>query len=1115
MTVRFILGTSGTGKTYYCMDRIAAELRSGPAGPALILLVPEQATHQSVLGILSHARVEGFHRLKILSFDRLRQLVLGSNLATKQLSEIGRQMLIQRILSDLSDQIGLLGHGSAQTGLAVAMAEVISALYDQAVSDGQLDQVASALGSRAGFARTAAKLAGIRLVLKEYITRLQDRFIDPQVELARTRQAIRNDRWLKGARLWVDGFAGFTASELLILQDLLSAVSHADIALCLDPDAIDINDPYCQLTDQTRTFYPTELTYARLLAGIKCLGLALEEPVLLRTQMRFGKGTSLAHLEASIFRRKVKVKADGTIQIWAAPDRRTEVEAVARQIRRIVQEAGLRYNQIAILCPDLAAYEAYLRAYLSRFSIPFFLDTPRPLSRHPLAVLVISALEIVAGGFQTSDVMTYLKTGLVPIDQQRLDELECYCGSFGIGPADWLSQTPWAFHEPERPRFDQAQIDATRNELIGPLLGLKADLAGEVTASDLVAALSRLLDRLGVQSAVGRWIETAVQAGDQSAGQEHQQACSLLAEILQQLKDIFGDMKAGLQQWLSILKAAISRANLTLIPPTLDQVLVGTIDRSRHPELDVAFVIGATQDDFPRPLPKAGLLTEMELEVIGQEGLELGHSVSEVLSSWRYLGYVAFTRARRLLVVSYPKQDQTGAALHRSPLVDEILDLFEGLEEQDLACSCSQRFPLDWYDLMDLVLNKGIDRGQLTDVLADCCPQSVARWIEDPLGTRAQEVLDTDVARSIFADGLATSATRLGTFARCPFRYFARYILELEPPRRLELRPLDLGDLYHRVLQQVVSQCLDTALQEGTEWLKQQVRAIIMRIVDEDPLLSRFASTNRYNRFQIERTCQTLVDCVSDLLDIYRAGSFRPYLFEAGFGGKMDPLGQARLALPDGRPVVIRGKIDRIDLAEDRGQRVAVVTDYKTSEHTFDWSGLYHGLDLQLPIYLIAIGSASEAGLIDAEPVGAFYLQVELLPDRYQEGKQLNRRARGIFDGRYHRLLDIQAKGQSRFYSFHVDRKGEPYAHYARRDVLRPDHFKAVLAHAKKVALELAGQILSGLISARPVRCGNKIACEDCDYMSFCRFDQTFGQYRELETIDKGRFIDRLGGGNG
>jgi len=60
--------------------------------------------------------------------------------------------------------------------------------------------------------------------------------------------------------------------------------------------------------------------------------------------------------------------------------------------------------------------------------------------------------------------------------------------------------------------------------------------------------------------------------------------------------------------------------------------------------------------------------------------------------------------------------------------------------------------------------------------------------------------LDSDIVKELFGQRIKSSATRLGTFAACPYQYFARYTLDLKERQEFKFEPLDLGSFYHRVL---------------------------------------------------------------------------------------------------------------------------------------------------------------------------------------------------------------------------------------------------------------------------------------------------------------------------
>ena len=96
MAVRFILGRSGSGKTHYCLEAIRAELKRSPQGAPLLYLVPEQATFQMEQALLRDRELAGYHRARVMSFQRWARRVLWETGPPHLplLSEFGKQMTI-------------------------------------------------------------------------------------------------------------------------------------------------------------------------------------------------------------------------------------------------------------------------------------------------------------------------------------------------------------------------------------------------------------------------------------------------------------------------------------------------------------------------------------------------------------------------------------------------------------------------------------------------------------------------------------------------------------------------------------------------------------------------------------------------------------------------------------------------------------------------------------------------------------------------------------------------------------------------------------------------------------------------------------------------------------
>ncbi len=453
--------------------------------------------------------------------------------------------------------------------------------------------------------------------------------------------------------------------------------------------------------------------------------------------------------------------------------------------------------------------------------------------------------------------------------------------------------------------------------------------------------------------------------------------------------------------------------------------------------------------------------------------------------------------------------------------MDELQRIYDDVDEEILDSEpASLEEVIARTDLADLLCAKaGTDplyAGIAAQVSGDPSFESMAGLLARALGYRNDARLDQRVAAALMAGPLAASATRLSTFAACPYKHFARYILELQPRLEFTFEPLDLGDFYHRILDGLIKTVRGSDL-DLAQLDEKAVRALASEIVkstiEGDSFLSHFVGHSRFNEYLLRQAAATAEESCADVARMIRAGAFRPVFSEMQFGRADDPLGDFRLALSGGRSVSIRGKIDRLDRAAGDGEPVAMVVDYKRKKEQaqVDWAELLDGLDLQLPLYLLAVENARTQGKIDARAVAAFFMRVEVEPGKRQESGQFLRKAYGLVDGRRALELDREARKDSPFYNFYVDKQG-PYGNYRTRGALKPEHFEAVLRHTESAVRRLADQILSGVITVQPYWLKGQVACQNCDYLPVCRFDWQILDYRYPEPADKLRALERMGG---
>ena len=270
------------------------------------------------------------------------------------------------------------------------------------------------------------------------------------------------------------------------------------------------------------------------------------------------------------------------------------------------------------------------------------------------------------------------------------------------------------------------------------------------------------------------------------------------------------------------------------------------------------------------------------------------------------------------------------------------------------------------------------------------------RTIPESLGSH-EGILDEepllDALRTRLGANHSFSATQLELYGRCPFRFFAQELLNLQPLRDPEDddSARKRGNLVHRILY-----CFYTAHGEAVE----RAENLATNIADLRHLGRKVADEMGLTGFFWDRELEHLLGSDDEeregvlprflRLQAAAANPAVPTHFELSFGsyfgmGERDRQSTTELyAIGDsetGDEVRIAGKIDRIDRTADG---CFMVFDYKTGRMP-SVADIDTGLNLQLPLYLLAAESLfGEIGL--REGAGAAYLMLRDLEDCGRSG---------------------------------------------------------------------------------------------------------------------------------
>jgi ATP-dependent helicase/nuclease subunit B len=1196
MSVRFILGRSGSGKTQYCLESVRAELRRSDRSESLILLVPEQATFQIEQSLLADGSLPGYARATVVSFGRLARVILQQTHppALPPLSETGKQMILRRLLQQHQSELTIFARSADRGGFVAQLSRMISELLQYQKTPEQLLQQRGQIRQKNDPASTPLleKLSDLAVIFQAYQQYIADRFIDPDEFLNLMSQHCSQAEILKPARLWVDGFAGFTPQQFTVLESLLATVDQTALSLCLDPLSKQFllaqkpDTQYNALLD-TDLFHPVLQTYLRLNQLRHKLNLPQESPILLPAYSvegpllpRYRNSPVLAQLEVNWIRQsqipietqtsttQIPMPAEAEIPIEnivlvETPHRRREVKAVARHILRLCREHDYRFRDIAVILRDIEPYRELIEAVFADHGISFFLDQRRTVRHHPLIELLRSVLAILCTHFKTEHVLRYLKTDFVPIPRSAVDTLENFALARGIQANRWYDPQPWRFHRSaatEKP-FDSTpdivlsedlsaqQLNGWRRQAVEPLRQMFVDCFGDtaridqtLTVRQVTAALFRLIQTLQVPQTLSQWTEQAQAEKNLDSALSHQQIYSQIITLLDELTDALGASEITITQFAEIFNTALSQMTLALVPPALDQVLVGAIERSRHPNIRAAFLLGVNEGVFPKFSQPDSLLTDRQRQQLIDAGFELGPTATEKLLHEQYLAYIALTRPGEFLWISFPLADEKGSELNPSPIIHTLRTVVENLptvrlpesHEPDLetVTSVSHLMQQLACSLRDLPMSS------LPNATQELIRYACARddWSEtvqfglSGLTYSNRASLAESTLADLFSATVNSSVSRLESFAACPFQHYARYILHLQERQRLQLAAVDIGTFFHRALCRI----FQSMQKENLSWdriSEDQVHKIVdtvtRSIAQTDEWFSQLIEQSQRNRFLIDHAIRKLNQFCRLLRQSAQASSFRQQEAELAFKPN-GPLPALILDLKHNRRLALRGVIDRIDLAQKEDGSIGVsIVDYKTTTRRFSYEHFYHGLSLQLISYLLVMQNHYQVpDASGVHPAAALYLPIlpksitqsdhppdEVLDTLSQtEPSVTPAKALGVLDKDWISALDnsIKPGSTSRFYDIRIKKDGS-LGNTRTNSVVSACELQSLLTHCRHTLTDQAQQIIAGNIAVTPYRLGDKeTPCTYCPFKALCRFDPTRDPYRQLPKLTKIQVLESL-----
>lgn len=1133
MSIRFIYGRAGTGKSKFCIDEIGSKLTDNEENK-LIILVPEQYTFTTENKVLKVIGEQAFLRIEVLSFKKMARIVFEEcgGRVKEIIKESGRNMLIHRVLNENIELLDYFKKISREQGFNEIISEIITEFKKYNIDTESLIQIIEKIDDN----ELSQKIKELSLIYEAFNLKMHEGYIDGDDELTLLNKKLLKENIYKGAEVWIDEFTTFTPQQLDIIRILARECKRVNITLCMDS-----NSELSNNSDITDVFNPIQNTEYKILKIMKESNIGYDKPIILNNDKphRFKESDELRHIEKYFFTYPFKeFKGNNKdVMLYKANNIYDEVERVAKSIVKLVREKGYRYNDISVVCRNIDDYEKITSVIFKDYNIPYFMDKKIQLLGNPLIVLITSAFEILFKNWSYESVFKYLKSGLTGIDINYIDVLENFVLENGISGYKWISKDianeKW-FNNGKDLADEHITICEIMEEVRRPIIAFHNKINGKNSVKSICKAIYEFLLDVKAFQRIDSWIEKFEELNLEDKVKEYSQVERIVIDTLDQAVDVIGDENLESFEFFKILNSGFSNEEIGVIPLALDQVNIGDVARIKGREVKALYIVGINDGVFPSSNKKEGILSDRDRGILNEAGISLASDNRSKVFEEQFLLYTALTISKKYLMLSYPMADFEGKSLRPSIIISRIKKLLPNLVEEssiydlDMIRNKYNKVisPITTFNELILAVRRDFDKEDIEEYWP-----MVYNWfknnedfkekienifkgltysnIGDKVAKRKlRELYQNDMGKLVF------SVSRLEKYSECPFSYFVQYGLKAKNRKVYEFTPPDLGSFVHEVLDLFTNGVKERGIL-WSELNNDKCKEMISKIIDnrlEEESNSILNSSNRY-KYLAKRFKRVISKSVSVISEQIGKGEFEVFKTEFNFGSYN--VGEAiTLELPSDEKIYLQGRIDRIDTLDLDGDTYVRIIDYKTGAKKFDLNELYYGLQMQLLVYLDALIKNSRYILNkQAKPGAILYFKIDdpIIKSKKEMTEEevevevldaLKMKGLVLKDARVVKAMDKDVEGYSLVIPAAFKKDGD---FKSNSDVITEEEFTMLRQYVNKKMIELCEDMLSGEIKIQPTKHSNRTHCEYCDFSSICQFDTSIKDNKYKIIIRKSK----------
>ncbi len=1070
MMLNIFYGRSDLDRARFMYENIAQA--KADCGKSALVIVPDQYTLEAEKSAFRVLNVKGITDIEVMSFTRLAQKLLGKPDGKVFIDDLGRSMLLRKIISGNYEKLRAFGGAAGKGEFVKMMGSMIQEFKQYKTTPEKVISIAEQNYEKYSDIMLMKKLKDAGVIFGAYEEALKEGYYDTEDYLMLLSEAINRSEELKEKNIWIMGFDMFSKRLFSVMEELLKQAEELNIIMLYDePGSRDYN----LFASMESVFAGFKEISKRCGSGFSMKNIPLKYRKKQAEEIQFLE----KNLYAFPFGKYELPEETGncndrsrSIELWHCDDRETETRKIACEIQKMIRKRGLRFKDIIVAVNDLPSRRNLIRRIFPEYGIEFFDGSKYAGIYNKFMQFILAFCRKDEIYYSRDSILRVLESGVLDISHDETELLENYLIKYAAEGYLWKSgfyKIDYRGKSEEEAARELSAVNDVREKFVSIAEDLYFRLESCRTGREYSKSFFEFLKETV-------HMDVLIQEdGDRLKDCEYSEYAGItvqlwngMTSVLEQLGEILGDYECTPAEFFDVLRSGIESMELSIVPTTADQVLIGDVSSVKMNRAKVLIAAGFNDGVIPASDTSSGIFSDSEKLKLNEIAGEVCIGGKNKLVQEKLNIYQTLSIPEEKLILSYYDSSSGEDSAQKSPLLDRIEKIFSDSSAEENVHFLSE--------------------------------EKEIKSAKDEPG------ISEDSFLKLYGENPHLSPTSMEAYMRCPFSFFMRYGIKAEERTVFEISPSEMGTVFHEILMRFSEEISERGMWSvmNREKCAEYMNELSEKIASE--YKKGFMFEGEMGKYRIERVksvCEKTAFMISKHIN---RGSFDKFYFEIPFGpNRMLP--PIEIEAENGRKLYIEGRIDRIDIASLNGSTLIKVIDYKSGNEKAVKEEILSGYKLQLMLYMNAAMNGLKEQYGSMKPAGVFYFRIqEPMADaeksKSPEPEEVEAFAEKEFRKAYKMegivvnepdtvdALDSDFSGFSEIIKVRKLKSGETRGSGS-FTALTLKEFDDTMKNTLNLTEEACRDFVNGAADIRPMKISDDTkACTWCRYKSICCFDE-------------------------